>query len=315
MQKRKIGSWEVPAMGLGCMPMSGLPLTRVHMLDDRQGALGVIHTALDAGVRLLDTADIYCAYWNDFGHNEFLVGEAVRTWSGSAQQKSEILVATKGGITRGPGETWGRAASVDYLLRAAEASALRLGVDVIDLWQHHRLDPTIAFETQFENVLVLKERGIVREIGVSNYDAEQLTRAVKIAGKGGIASVQNQRSPKYRRDEDVLAVCEEHGIAYLPWSPLGGVTDSDETRKYSDAIKKMAAEKGISSYALTIAWHLHTSPTIIPIPGATKASSVLDSLKGLEVTLTQAEMDLLNDSLGENPPVPADLFAQPAYRS
>ncbi len=314
MQKRNIGTWKIPAMGLGCMPMSGLPHSRIHMLDDRSGAISVIHTALDAGVRLLDTADIYSAYWNQFGHNELLVAEAVRTWRASAKEKSEILIATKGGITRGPGETWGRAASVDYLLRAAEASALRLGVDAIDLWQHHRLDPTIPFETQFENVLVLKERGLVRQIGVSNYNAEQLTRAVKIAGKGGVVSVQNERSPKYRRDEDVLRVCEEHGIAYLPWSPLGGVTDSDDTRKYSDLIKSMAKAKGISPYALTIAWHLHTSPMIIPIPGATKPTSVLDSLSGLDVVLTATEMDHINASLGDNPPVPADLFAQPAYR-
>jgi len=284
------------------------------MLKDRAGAIAVIHAALDAGIRLLDTADIYAAYWNQFGHNEVLVGEAVRTWNGTVQQKKEILIATKGGITRGPGETWGRAATVDYLLRAAEASALRLGVDVIELWQHHRLDPTIPFETQFENVLVLKERGLVRNIGVSNYNAEQLTRAIKMAGKEGVVSVQNERSPKYRRDQEVLKVCEENNVAYLPWSPLGGVTDSDESRKYSEVIKAMAQEKGISTYALTISWHLHSSPVIIPIPGATKVTSILDSLTGLSVDLSVDEMAQLEASFGDNPGVPADLFAQPAYR-
>jgi len=191
------------------MPLSGLPHSRLKMLDDCSAAIAVIHAALDAGVRLLDTADIYAAYWDQFGHNEALVGEAVRTWNGTESQEKETIMATKGGITRGPGETWGRAVSVDYLLRAAEVSALRLGVEQIQLWQHHRLDPIIPFETQFENILVLQERGIVKEIGVSNYNAKQLEVAITIAGKGGVVSVQNKRSPKYLRDSDVLAVCEK----------------------------------------------------------------------------------------------------------
>ena len=315
---RKIGPWEVPALGLGCMPLSGLPHTRLNMLDDREGAIAVIHTALDAGVRLLDTADIYAAYWHQFGHNEVLVGEAVRTWNGSAEEKKKIIIATKGGITRGPKESWGRAASRDYLLRAAEASALRLGVEQIDLWQHHRPDPTLTFDDQFENILVLKERGLVKHIGVSNYNAEQLTKAISIAGgaiDGGVISIQNERSPRYRRDSDVLEVCEANGVAFLPWSPLGGVTRASEVGEGQYAAFKTIAElKGVSPFALTIAWHLHTSPSIIPIPGATKKSSILDSLKGLDVEITADEMAVLNASLPENPGIPADLFAQPLYR-
>jgi len=315
MKTRKIGSWNVPAMGLGCMPMSGMPHARLSILDDRPGAISVIHAALDAGVRLLDTADIYAAYWDQFGHNELLVAEAVRSWNGSAQQKNEILIATKGGITRGPGESWGRAASVDYLLRAAEASALRLGVEQIALWQHHRLDPSIPFETQFENVLVLKERGLVKEIGVSNYNAKQLTIALGIAGKGGIASVQNERSPKYLRDSDVLKVCEANGVAFLPWSPLGGVGSDTASREFNSVILDIAKSKSVSAFALTIAWQLHTSPTIIPIPGATKVSSVLDSLSGLDIELSADEMSQINASLKGDLGIPPDLFAQPLYRN
>jgi aryl-alcohol dehydrogenase-like predicted oxidoreductase len=315
MKSRNIGSWNVPAMGLGCMPMSGMPHARLSILDDRPGAIAVIHAALDAGVRLLDTADIYAAYWDQFGHNELLVAEAVRSWNGSAQQKKEILIATKGGITRGPGESWGRAASVDYLLRAAEASALRLGVEQIALWQHHRLDPSIPFETQFENVLVLKERGLVKEIGVSNYNAKQLTIALGIAGKGGIASVQNERSPKYLRDSDVLKVCEANGVAFLPWSPLGGVGSDTASREFNSVILDIAKSKSVSAFALTIAWHLHTSPTIIPIPGATKVSSVLDSFSGLDIELSADEMSQINASLKGDPGIPPDLFAQPLYRN
>jgi aryl-alcohol dehydrogenase-like predicted oxidoreductase len=318
MLKRKIGPWEVTPIGLGCMPMSGLPHSRLNMLDNRSGAIDVMHKALDAGVQLLDTADIYAAYWNQFGHNEVLVGEAFRSWSGSAEAKSQVVIATKGGITRGPGETWGRAATKDYFLRAAEASALRLGVDRIQLWQHHRLDPTISFEQQFENVLVLKERGLVEHIGVSNYNAEQLTKAIAIAGggrDGGVVSVQNERSPRSRRDEDVLAICEKNNIAFLPWSPLGGVTRANELNEsqYS-AFKEIAEIKGVSTFAITIAWHLHSSSSIIPIPGATKVESILDSAKGIEVSLTSEEMAQIDACLPENPGIPADLFAQPLYR-
>jgi aryl-alcohol dehydrogenase-like predicted oxidoreductase len=318
MLKRKIGPWEVTPIGLGCMPMSGLPHSRLNMLDNRSGAIDVMHKALDAGVQLLDTADIYAAYWNQFGHNEVLVGEAFRSWSGSAEAKSQVVIATKGGITRGPDETWGRAATKDYFLRAAEASALRLGVDRIQLWQHHRLDPTISFEQQFENVLVLKERGLVEHIGVSNYNAEQLTKAIAIAGggrDGGVVSVQNERSPRSRRDEDVLAICEKNNIAFLPWSPLGGVTRANELNEsqYS-AFKEIAEIKGVSTFAITIAWHLHSSSSIIPIPGATKVESILDSAKGIEVSLTSEEMAQIDACLPENPGIPADLFAQPLYR-
>jgi aryl-alcohol dehydrogenase-like predicted oxidoreductase len=289
------------------------------MIDDRAGALEVIHTALDAGVTLLDTADIYAPSWDNFGHNERLVAEAFRTWSGSIEAKSKVVIATKGGITRGPKESWGRAASRDYLLRAAEASALRLGIEKIQLWQHHRLDPSIAFEDQFENVLVLLERGLVEKIGVSNYTPEQLRRAIKIGGtpsQGGLISIQNQFSPRYRHDSEIFAICEEYGIAYFPWSPLGGVRRSNElgAGEYS-AFSEIGESKGVSPYAIAIAWHLHNSPITIPIPGATRVESVVDSLIGLTVSLTEDEMKELNSHLPEDGPVDGELANQPSFRN
>ncbi|MEI9907460.1 MAG: aldo/keto reductase [Actinomycetota bacterium] len=318
LPQRTLGNWKVSAMGLGCMPLSGLPTTKAYMLDDRAGAIKVIQTALDAGVTLLDTADIYATNWISFGHNERLVAEAFRTWSGSAEAKSKVVIATKGGITRGPKETWGRAATSDYLLRAAEASALRLGVDKIQLWQHHRLDPSIAFETQFENVLVLLERGLVERIGVSNYNPEQLRRAIKIGGtpaQGGLISVQNQYSVRYRNDAEIFSICEENGIAFFPWSPLGGVRRANELGggEYS-VFTSMAEKKGVSPYALAIAWHLHISPISIPIPGATKVESVTDSLVGLSISLSAAEVEELNSHLPESGPVDGELLNQPPFR-
>lgn len=317
VSQRTLGPWQVSAMGLGGMPLSGMPAAKAAILDDREGAIAVVHAALNAGITLIDTADIYSPSWDTFGHNELLIGEAFRTWTGTAEAKSKVVIATKGGITRGPQESWGRSGSRDYFLRAAEASALRLGVEKIQLWQHHRLDPAMPFETQFENVLVLLERGLVERIGVSNYNAEQLRRAIKIGGtpaQGGVISIQNEFSPSYRNESQVHEVCEESGIAFLAYSPFSGVTTSKlmGEGKYGD-FAQVGKERGLSAYAIGIAWLLKVAPSIIPIPGATRVASVLDSLSGTSIELTDEEMARLNKSLPTNAPIDGDLLEQPPY--
>ena len=241
----------------------------------RESTIAALHTALDNGVTLFDTSDIYAPSWHTFGHNEILVAEAMRTHP----LGKGAIIATKGGITRKPGEVWGRNSSMDYLLRAAEASAGRLGVEKISLWQHHRLDPNIAFETQLENLAGLKQRGIIEHIGVSNYSAKQLRRAVEVAGP--IATVQNQLSLAYRQEMDVLAVCDEFDIKYLPWSPMRGAHPHDA----SGELKSFAAEHGVSTFAIAVAWLRSLSPAVVPLPGVTRAESVLDAISGLGVQL------------------------------
>ena len=316
---RTIGPWKVSAMGLGCMQLSGMSTTNAPILEDLHAAIAVIHGALDAGVTLLDTADIYAPSWDTFGHNEKIVGQAFKSWSGSSEQKSKVLIATKAGITRGPGESWGRSGALDYLLKAVEASTARLGVEKIQLWQHHRLDPSILFEEQFENVLEVKSRGLVERIGVSNYNAKQLRRAIEIGGtpeQGGVVSVQNEYSPRYRHESEVLEICEEYGIAYLPWSPLGGIRNVGQlTGGDFAAFAELGQKKGVSAYAVTISWLLHTSPSIIPIPGTTRVTSLLDDLKGVDLSLSQEEISVLNSSLPENVPVSDELTPEPPYRS
>jgi len=282
----------------------------------QESAIPAIHAALDAGVTLLDTADIYAPTWDDFGHNEVFVAEALRTWSGTKEQKDTVVIATKAGITRQPGERWGRNASLDYLLRAAEASAGRLGVQKIDLWQHHRLDPEIVFETQVANILILKERGIVDQIGVSNYDAKQLEIAIKIAGgpdDGGIVSIQNEFSPRYRYDLDVLEVCEKYGVAYLPWSPLGGMNNKKAITD-SDAFEEVANKHNVSKYAIALAWEMKTSPSVIPIPGATRTESILDCITALDVELSIEDFEHLNANLPEQADYSSELMPKPAHR-
>lgn len=315
---RTIGPWKVSAMGLGCMQLSRMSAVDAPILNDSERAFGVIHAALDAGVTLLDTADIYAPSWDTLGHNESLVGAAFASWSGSKEQKSKVVIATKAGITRGPGESWGRSSSLDYLLRAVENSTTRLEVGKIQLWQHHRLDPAMIFEDQFENVLELQSRGLVERIGVSNYNAEQLRRAIKIGGtpvQGGLVSVQNQYSPRYRHDADVIDLCEEYGIAYLPWSPLGGIRNAGQlTGGEFAAFGELGEKKGVSAFAMTIAWLLHVSPTMIPIPGTTRVSSLLDDFEGVGISLTADEMRYVNSSLPESAPVDGELLDQPPFR-
>lgn len=267
--------------------------------QNRQSTIEALHTALDLGVRLFDTADIYAPSWDTFGHNELLVAEAMRTHP----LGSQAIIATKSGITRKPGEVWGRNASIDYLLRAAEASAGRLGVSKISIWQHHRLDPNMPFEQQIENLAGLRQRGIIEHIGVSNYSAKQLRRALEIVGP--IVSVQNQFSPVYRNESDVFEVCEAHGIAYLPWSPSKGL-HAGNTRI---VIHDVADELGLSPYAVGVAWLRSLSSSIIPIPGVTRSDSVVDSIAGSKLMLEADYLERINRGLPATLPMDSELLS------
>lgn len=319
MKTRKLGPWQLSTIGIGCMNQSWPGGSALEPKSRAESAIPALHAAMDAGITFIDTADIYAPTWNSIGHNEKFVAEALATWSGTKEQKEKIVIATKGGIARRPGEVWGRNGSMDYFLRAAEASAARLGVDKIQLWQHHRLDPTIEFETQFENVLTLRQQGLIEQIGVSNYNAKQLEIAIKLGGsadQGGVVSVQNELSPRYRHELDVLELCEKHGLAFLPWSPLGGSKNKSEvTSGKVGTFEQIGQKYGISPYATAIAWHLKLSPSIIPIPGATRVESVLDCLSAVDVELSDEDFDALNASLPETVPASPQLLPAPSFRS
>jgi aryl-alcohol dehydrogenase-like predicted oxidoreductase len=314
--QRALGPFMVSAIGMGCMPLSFPHDRDPELINDPERAISVIHAALDAGITLLDTADIYAPSWNTMGHNEILVGKAFASWSGTPEQKSKVVITTKAGITREADGTMfgkgGRNASRNYLYRAVEASAQKLGLSKIPLWQHHRTDPAISYEEQFDNIMTLKDHGYVQEIGLSNVNAEMLRYAIKAGGtpsQGGIISVQNEYSPNYRHWADVIEICNEYGISYLPWSPLGGGRNftkiaSGEIGKF----KEMAEAKGVSPYALTIAWHLNQFPTSIPIPGASKSASILDSLSGAHISLTGEEIADLNASCPADTPLNDELM-------
>jgi aryl-alcohol dehydrogenase-like predicted oxidoreductase len=210
MPSRRLGGLQVSAIGLGEMPLSlaGRP--------DEAQAVRTIHAALDAGVTLIDTADAYCRDDSEFGHGERLVARALAAWSGD---RDRVLVATKGGHTR-PGGSWELDGRPEYLRQACEASLERLGVEAVGLYQFHRPDPKVPFTESVGAMAELQAAGKVRLVGLSNVSVDQIRQARELVE---VASVQNEFSPRFRRSEGELAWCAANRIAFLPWSPLGGI--------------------------------------------------------------------------------------------
>lgn len=265
------------------------------MVDHRDQAIATIHAALDAGITLLDTANIYAPSWDTVGHNEALVAEAIRTCTGPAAL-TDVLVTTKGGITRSDGEVWGRDARPEALVRACEASLAELGVDVIDLYQHHRHDPNLTYLEQVKALQLLKDRGLVRRIGLSNVTLAELDLAIdELGGPGdnGVVSVQNELSPRYRADLDVLDRCTQDAIAFLPWSPLGGATHAKDVGSRFAEFAKVADELNATPQEVTLAWLLRLSPVIIPIPGATRPETIDSIVRSLDVHLSDEQFERL----------------------
>ncbi|WP_137161990.1 aldo/keto reductase [Blastococcus sp. CCUG 61487] len=285
MQQRRIGDRPVSAIGLGAMPLS----TKAER-PSREDAVAVVHAALDAGVTLIDTADAYARDEAEFGHNEELVAEALRSY-GSAP---DVLVATKGGHTR-RGTDWALDGSPAHLRRACEASLRRLGVDAIGLYQFHRPDPATPWEESMGALRALADEGLVRMVGVSNADIAQIDLARSIVGEAFV-SVQNQFSPGWRFSADELAHCAGHGLAFLPWSPFGGVSAAGSLDSAAPAFAEVADELGDSVYRVTLAWHLAQADVVVPIPGASRVASVVDSAAAADLELTAQQLARLDGS-------------------
>ncbi|MGZ4539779.1 MAG: aldo/keto reductase [Blastococcus sp.] len=284
MQQRSIGDITVSAIGLGAMPLS--------TKEDRpspEEAEAVVHAALDAGVTLIDTADAYAWDESEFGHNESLVAAALRSYGGDT---SGVLVATKGGHTR-RGTDWELDGSAGYLRRACEGSLRRLGVEAIGLYQFHRPDPATPWEESMAAMRSLHDDGLVRMVGISNADIAQIDAAREIVGDA-LVSVQNQFSPGWRSSAGELVHCAEVGLAWLPWSPFGGVSSAGSLGSAAPAFAEVAAELDVSVYRVTLAWHLAQADVVVPIPGASRRESVLDSAAAADLTLSPEHLARLN---------------------
>lgn len=293
MKQRTLAGRQVSAIGLGAMPLS--------MNNDKQypapeEAVATVHAALDAGVTLIDTADIYAPDGEEMGHNERIVAEALRTWDGDA---SSIFVATKGGITLGDGGAKGRDGSEAYLRSAAEKSLEILGVDQIDLYQYHRPDRTRVYADIMKGLASLQADGLVRAVGISNASVEEIQIALDVLGEGNLASVQNEFSPKHPGSIDELRFCAEHGVAFLPWSPLGGTGGG--ARSVGDrfsVFREVGDAYGVSPQQVVLAWELALDPLVIPIPGARRAASIRDSAQAADLELGADEITRLSESVG-----------------
>jgi aryl-alcohol dehydrogenase-like predicted oxidoreductase len=283
MQQRRLGTRTVSAVGLGAMPLS----TKEHRPSPAE-AEAVVHAALDAGVTLIDTADAYAADEAEFGHNEELVARALASYGAG----DDVLVATKGGHTRS-GTDWGLDGSPGYLRRAAETSLRRLGVEAIGLYQFHRPDPATPWEESMGGLRALADDGLVRMVGISNADVDQIDAARAIVGDA-LVSVQNQFSPEYRSSAGELAHCAAVGLAFLPWSPFGGVSAAKSLGSTAGEFAAVADELGVSVYRVTVAWHLAQADVVVPIPGASRPASIVDSAAAADLTLSPEQLARLN---------------------
>ncbi len=284
MQQRSIGDVKVSAIGLGAMQMS------VQGRPDRERAISTIHAALDAGVTLIDTADAYSRGGpDDEGHNEMLIAEALKSYPGDT---AHVLVATKGGHTR-PDSSWQTDGRPEHLKRAAEASLQRLGVETIGLYQFHRPDPKVPFDESVGALKDLLDQGKIQMAGISNTDTEQIRRAQDILG-GRLASVQNEFSPQFQSSRGELDLCTAMGIAFLPWSPLNGAGQAGELGEKYSAFAGVAESHGVSPQQVVLAWMLSLSPVLIPIPGASRPETILDSVKAADLVLTEQELGQLS---------------------
>jgi aryl-alcohol dehydrogenase-like predicted oxidoreductase len=284
MEFRRIGDIEVSAIGLGGMPMS------IEGRPDEERSVRTIHAALDAGVTLIDTADAYHLYANDVGHNETLIARALASYGGDT---SGVLVATKGGHLRPGDGSWTLDGSPAYLKEACEASLKRLGVEAIGLYQFHRPDPRTPYADSVGAIRDLLDAGKIRMAGISNANPEQIRLSQEILG-GRLVSVQNQFSPAYRGSEPELVLCDELGIAFLPWSPLGGISQAGELGSRFAAFAQVAAAHGVSPQRVCLAWMLAKSPVVIPIPGASRPASIQDSVAATDLELTPEELAILS---------------------
>jgi len=283
VQKRRIGDREVSAIGLGGMPMS------IEGRPERERSIATIHAALDAGITFIDTADAYHLHADDVGHNESLIAEALASYGGSTD---DVLVATKGGHLRPGDGSWTLDGRPEYIKEACEASLKRLGVDAIGLYQFHRPDPKTPYEESVGAIRDLLDEGKIRMAGISNANPERIRSSQEILG-GRLVSVQNQFSPAFQSSRPELELCDELGIAFLPWSPLGGISKAGGLGDRFAPFQQVADAHDVSPQQVCLAWMLALSPVVVPIPGSSRPETIRDSAQAVDLQLTPEELQQL----------------------
>ena len=264
------------------MPMS------VREVNDPDRAFATIAAAVEAGITLIDTADAYSRDEAELGHNEEVVADALRRLGAT----DSVLVATKGGHTR-RGTDWELDGSPEYLARACRESLRRLGVERIGLYQHHRPDPQVPYAETVGALKQLHDEGLIEMAGLSNADADQITEARSILGDV-LCAVQNEYSPRFRSSEPEIDLCEDLGLAFLAWSPLGGMQQAGELGDRWRAFAEVGDKHGATPQQVALAWELARSECVIPIPGASRPESVLSSVEAVHLTLDEDDLARLS---------------------
>lgn len=271
----------VTAIGLGAMPLS---------LTDRPNektAFDVIKAFIDGGGNFIDTANVYCSDENDVGHNEKLIHKALKKFG----KLDDIIVATKGGLTRPKGR-WDCNATPQWLRTSCEKSLRDLNTDSIFLYQLHAPDPNVPFTESISELAKLQQEGKIRHIGLSNVNSQEILTALTIVH---VLSVQNRCNvfEKKSFDRGIVDLCEKENIVFIPHSPVGGHFDHKKWT-HSRPLRDIAQKHGVSTYQIMLSWLLHKGDHILPIPGASKVSSISDSLKALDISLDQNDLNIIN---------------------
>lgn len=282
LTRRRLGDLEVSAIGFGSMTITQVPGS------DRNRGVRAVHAALDAGITLFDTADSYGPS-GGYGVNELALIDALRSWPGSLD---DVVVATKGGHTR-HGDNWWIDGSAEHLRKACADSMKRLGLDPLPLYQLHRPDPQRPYEESLLAMRSLVDDGMARRIGVSNVNPDQIRLAKEVVGDA-LVSVQNEYSPGFRTSEDEIVLCGELGLTFFSWGPFGGMRAAKDLGSAFGGFAEVAGLRGVSVQRVALAWQLSRWPHIIPIPGASRPESVLDSVQAVDLVLDDAELALLD---------------------
>jgi aryl-alcohol dehydrogenase-like predicted oxidoreductase len=284
MQERQIGDRMVSAIGLGEMPLS------IEGRPDRTQAINTIHASLDAGVTIIDTADAYSLSVEEHGHGERIVAKALATYG---KPTDHVLVATKGGHRRPGDGSWTVHGDPAYVKEACEASLKALGVEAIGLYQYHRPDPKVPWADSVGALADLLDAGKIQMAGVSNATVAQIDEARAVLG-GRLVSVQNEFSPRFRSSEGELEHCMDIGVAFIPWSPLGGIGGTGKMNSEYPAFADVASEVGASPQQVTLAWMLAKGSRVIPIPGSSRPETAKASPAAADITLSAEQVARLD---------------------
>jgi aryl-alcohol dehydrogenase-like predicted oxidoreductase len=281
--QRKLGldAPEVSAVGYG-----GMHLSIQDRPPEEQG-IRVIHAALDAGITLIDTADVYCLDDQDIGHNERLIARALRTYGGSRER---VIVATKGGMQR-PGGRWVMAGRPEQLRAGCERSLKALGVDRLDLYQLHTPDPAVPLTDSVGALADLQREGKIRWVGLSNVSVAEIREAEAVVP---VTTVQNRLNPFFREalSEGVVEYCTGQGIGFLAYSPIGGGRLNRKLPVHP-LLQPMASRIGVTPHVLVLAWVLSRSPAVIVIPSARSVEHVVDSISAASLRLQQSDLSAI----------------------